>query len=201
MLFYSLISPLIFLFYLLLVSAEPASAQEFQIKPLYDATANSPRVLMPFALSKKDDATPVEVVSFTFQNNTGLCGAIVDQFQKNIFFLRCEKPIENLRMKIFLKVDAKLHSVEYGPVAIKDAYENLDPIDPDDPTSDPNVLAGKKIYFSYCSINCHQPVNLAGKTSAQIKQAINTIPEMKTFKTSLNEDQINKIVKYLGSVK
>lgn len=181
---------------LLLAPASLLAQPSLSVENLYDQKSRTPGVLIPFRL--KSDTPGVSLLSASaLPDNSVDCRAMRDPFLADMFLLKC-KSESSVQLHIRFSYDGRLHTLNFGPVSVK-SPDGLVLI-PDDLSGggdDPLALAGRQLFGTYC-VSCHSsPQQMSGRTSTQIKDAVNTKGEMAFLKSILNSDDYTKLEVYL----
>ncbi len=180
----------------LLFFADEGFAQvQLEAKSLYEDDARIPGVIIPLKLS--GDILTQGGIAFSANvksANGADCRIMKDPFLPLIYLLKCASPSE---VQVFFKIEKsrQLFELQVGPIDIN-YPSGTQPLDEDRPPN-PEVLRGKDL-FSQC-VNCHKSSDLRQRTSDQIKNAIQGVPDMKDL-TNLSAEQIRLIAVYLGTL-
>lgn len=175
-----------------------AEAQMVSVKPMYDANSRVPMALIPFRV--QGDAIlsgKIDGIKVTRSNQSADCRAMKDPYLKDVFLLKCTQ-VTDVMMKVTVVSGSTRYVLNYGPIAVKLPAAGLTVVEPG-PT-DPNILAGRQLFNTYC-VECHSQAKAkSGRTNVQIKNAVFAISDMFPLKTVLSDTDYIKLSAYLKSL-
>lgn len=185
----------------LLVVARVSQAQPVTVESLFEASSRMPTVLIPFTVGGEALSDGGEVVETSVNASAGAdCRMMRDPYLSNIYLLKCSsEAVVHLNWTVVH--GEKTYRVSYGPVEVEKPEEGME-IVPPRPTepADPKILAGRQLFNAYC-ITCHtQPAGKAGRSRAQMKSAVDTVPSMAGLKTILQDADYEKLEAYLKTL-
>lgn len=186
----------------MLGSAALAAADAgLRVVSLYDQQSIIPGALIPFRVSGtlvgKGALKAVTVVSPADNS----CRAMVDPFAPTDFHLKCVNESDVQLRVSFAATPTEVYEVNYGPISVRKPFSNVIFVDPQpDPTEDPSVLAGQQLFGAHC-IGCHAEAKAkAGRTATLIRNAVNSVGDMRSLAPLLQSADYDRLAAYLGSL-
>jgi hypothetical protein len=192
------------LIFVLGLGSSTAGAAPLVVEALFDAKSRMPGVLMPFQVTGDvmSGGTIVDV-QIEHPDSSVQCHGMVDPHIASIVLVKCSAP-QQIVISLRVVQAGQFFEQRFGAYDIKYPAGGS-PVNPN-PVVDPDILAGKQLFNSWC-VKCHNPpTQKRGRTAAQIIGSISTVPSMVNVKSEadgasvLTADEAKKLEAYLKSL-